>query len=107
MAVGSKARILGASKDLFYRRGYMATSVDDIIAEAKVAKSNFYYHYESKEDLGIAVLEQRCQEFQQTRAATLLNDSLVPRDRLTSFLMMLAERRGAVVHSGCPFGNLV
>src|SRR5215468_2309537 len=107
MSLGSKARILEVARDLFYHRGYLATSVDDIIAEAKVAKSNFYYHFKSKEDLGIAVLEMRCSEFEAARNSTLCNCELMPRERLGSFLRMLFRPKADQHPTGCPFGNLV
>ena len=107
MATGSKHKILEVSRDLFYRRGYLATSVDDILVEAKVSKSNFYYHFKSKEDLGIAVLDDRRAEFEAALASTLCNDALTPQERLSSFLKRLAESREAHASSGCPFGNLV
>ncbi len=107
MATGSKHKILEVSRDLFYRRGYLATSVDDILAEAKVSKSNFYYHFKSKEDLGIAVLDHRRAEFEAALASTLCNDALSPLERLSAFLKRLSESREAHASSGCPFGNLI
>ena len=107
MATGSKDKILERARDLFYQRGYMATSVDEIIAEAKVSKSNFYYHFKSKEDLGIAVLEQRAEEFLSFRSDTLCNADLCPRERLHKFLYTLAELQETQWTGGCPFGNLV
>jgi TetR/AcrR family transcriptional repressor of nem operon len=107
MSLGSKARILEVARELFYHRGYLATSVDDIIAEAKVAKSNFYYHFKSKEDLGIAVLEVRCGDFEAARNSTLCNQDLSPKDRLSSFLGLLFRPKSSQHSAGCPFGNLV
>ncbi len=107
MVTGSKAKILETAKELFYRNGYLATSVDDIIEQAKVSKSNFYYHFKSKEDLGLAVLQNRCHEFNEGIECSLLNDELRPVDRLRSFFALVAETREAKTSGGCPFGNLV
>src|SRR5438067_1298505 len=101
---GSKPKILDAAREMFYRSGYLGTSVDDIIAGAKVSKSNFYYHFKSKEDLGLAVLSSRCGEFESVLAATLCNDGLTPKDRLTELIRRLSEIEDL---AGCPFGNLV
>src|SRR5205807_2014763 len=98
--------ILEVSRDLFYRRGYLATSVDDILAEARVSKSNFYYHFKSKEDLGIAVLDLRRTEFEAALATTLCNEEMSPRDRLGGFLKLLVDSHEAHSSAGCPFGNL-
>jgi TetR/AcrR family transcriptional repressor of nem operon len=106
-ATGSRAKILETAKELFYRRGYLATSVDDIIELAKVSKSNFYYHFKSKEDLGLEVLRNRCQEFNGGIECSLLNDELSPMDRLGRCFALVAESREAKTSGGCPFGNLV
>jgi TetR/AcrR family transcriptional regulator, transcriptional repressor for nem operon len=53
----SKERILTASKELFLARGYAATTVDAICEKAELTKGSFYYSFDSKEDLGIAVLD--------------------------------------------------
>src|SRR5438876_11299640 len=89
-AVGSKPKILDAAREMFYRSGYLATSVDDIIAGAQVSKSNFYYHFKSKEDMGIAVLSSRCGEFESVIAATLCNQSLPPNQRFSELVMFLS-----------------
>src|SRR5205085_7940950 len=91
MAAGSKSKILETARELFYRNGYLATSVDDIIAEAKVSKSNFYYHFKSKEDLGIEVLQQRGREFEEELDRLLAAEVGTPRDRLHRFVDVMVE----------------
>src|SRR5438552_44335 len=107
MAVGSKAKILETARELFYRNGYLATSVDDIIEAARVSKSNFYYHFKSKEDLGIAVLELRREEFRGGLDRTLRDMRATPMARLEEFLDLLARGRERQSAAGCPFGNMV
>lgn len=48
---GSKERLLRAAVDLFARRGYAATSVREIVAEAGVTKPVLYYYFGNKEGL--------------------------------------------------------
>ncbi len=45
----TQIRIQEAASDLFQRRGYNATSVDDIAEAARVVKATFYYHFSGKE----------------------------------------------------------
>jgi len=49
---------MDAAERLFLDKGIAATSVDEIVAAAGVAKGTFYVHFESKEQLLIA-LQQR------------------------------------------------
>jgi AcrR family transcriptional regulator len=45
----TRSRILDAAGELFARRGYDATSVGDICAQASVTKGAFYHHFVSKQ----------------------------------------------------------
>lgn len=44
--------------NLFYKNGYYNTSVDDILKELSLSKGAFYYHYDSKEDFLVQIIEQ-------------------------------------------------
>jgi TetR/AcrR family transcriptional repressor of nem operon len=106
--MSSREKILDVSLDLFYRNGYQATSVDEIIAQAKVSKSNFYYHFRSKEDLGLEVLNQRRSALMQSLDCMLGDCAECPRERLLRFVDHLVETQEAEMkNGGCPFGNLV
>jgi AcrR family transcriptional regulator len=52
-----RGRIAGAALSLFATRGYNATSVEEIVAEARVSKSAFYEFFTSKEDCFRELLE--------------------------------------------------
>lgn len=52
-----KATIRSVAIDLFYRKGYFATSVSDIARGSGIQKASIYYHYVSKEELLFSILE--------------------------------------------------
>jgi AcrR family transcriptional regulator len=56
-AAQSKERILAAAKELFLSRGYAATTVEAICEKAELTKGSLYYFFDSKEELGLAVLD--------------------------------------------------
>jgi len=51
-----KERIIEAASHLFYFNGYNQTGINQIIAEANVAKASMYQHFRSKEDIAVAYL---------------------------------------------------
>ncbi len=53
-----RRRIAEAGLALFASRGYMITSVDDIVTRARVSKSAFYEFFESKEHCFREILDQ-------------------------------------------------
>ncbi len=86
--------------------GYQGASVDDIIRMTGVAKSNFYYHFESKEQLAVAVLELRIEDLNSVIVDTFENTERSPSDRLVRFLSAIRESHDELgVVAGCPFGN--
>ena len=55
----ARQRIITTSLDLFYRQGYLATGINQVIAESSVSKNTFYYYFPSKDDLCVAYLQER------------------------------------------------
>ncbi|MEL6916658.1 MAG: TetR/AcrR family transcriptional regulator [Bacteroidota bacterium] len=55
MATMQRMQVTGL--ELFYKKGYYNTSVDDILKELNLSKGAFYYHFESKEDFFIQIIE--------------------------------------------------
>ena len=51
--------IVKTAGDLFYKNGYNATGINEIIQTAGIAKATLYGHFKSKEDLCVAYLQQR------------------------------------------------
>jgi TetR/AcrR family transcriptional regulator, transcriptional repressor for nem operon len=54
----NRERILDAAQRLVLERGFAATSVDAVIAEAASSKGGFFHHFRSKNELGLALLER-------------------------------------------------
>jgi AcrR family transcriptional regulator len=54
-----RERILEFADRLFYAEGVRATGTEKIMASAEVAKATFYRHFESKDALVLAYLENR------------------------------------------------
>jgi AcrR family transcriptional regulator len=57
-----RRRIEDAATELFARRGYAATTVEDIVRAAGLTKPMLYRHFESKQELCIALLERHRDE---------------------------------------------
>jgi AcrR family transcriptional regulator len=58
-AVETRAQLLDGAAEVFAERGYRAATVDEIVAKAGLSKGTFYWHFESKEELFAALLEER------------------------------------------------
>ena len=52
-----KQELLNIAYQMFVQKGYEETSIDEIIAEAHIAKGTYYYHFPSKEATLEAVID--------------------------------------------------
>lgn len=57
-AAETRLTILQKAFYLIYRKGYQATSIDDIIATTQVTKGAFFYHFKSKDEMGLAMIRE-------------------------------------------------
>jgi AcrR family transcriptional regulator len=55
----ARATLVQAAAKVFARHGYAGSTVDQIAAEAGFSKGALYWHFDSKEDLFFALLEER------------------------------------------------
>src|SRR6478609_4264666 len=61
--ISARTRLLAAAAECFYDRGLSATGVDTITAAAGVAKMSLYNNFASKDDLVLAYLAARHEEW--------------------------------------------
>jgi len=61
----TRRKIIDAAVELFSEVGYPATGLGDIIERAEMTKGSFYYHFDSKESLATAIIDEA--------SATVLN----------------------------------
>jgi TetR/AcrR family transcriptional repressor of nem operon len=57
-AIETRTMILQKSFELIYRKGYQATSIDEIVATTQVTKGAFFYHFKSKDEMGISLINE-------------------------------------------------
>ena len=97
-----KQEILQTAEDLFCKKGYEETSVQDILDILHTSKGSFYHHFESKEYLLEAMCDRRAmliahQAEEEERAFvkpiarlnSLLSGVFPLKDERLSFLMMI------------------
>ncbi|TXK73855.1 TetR/AcrR family transcriptional regulator [Paenibacillus sp. N3.4] len=54
----TKKRVADAARALFAKKGYKATSIEDIVEATGSSKGNIYYHFKSKEGLFLYLIEE-------------------------------------------------
>src|SRR5262245_33730646 len=54
----TRERLLQAGFNEVYRSGFQSASIDTILAATNVTKGALYYHFDGKDDLGYAIVEE-------------------------------------------------
>ncbi|NJB83359.1 TetR/AcrR family transcriptional regulator [Wenyingzhuangia aestuarii] len=109
MAKASNTRqtILKKSFELIYQKGYQATSIDEIIATTQVTKGAFYYHFKTKDAMGIAIINEIVKPIMERTYITPLQTTLDPLAEIyTMTQSLLLENSFLKLEYGCPAGNL-
>ncbi len=103
----TRERLLKAGYREVYRSGFQSASIDAILAAANVTKGALYYHFESKEALGHAIIDEV--------VATFFSDGwLLPLQRsedkdpidVLIDIVQAKPARPRDLKGGCPLVNL-
>ncbi|MDQ2631206.1 MAG: TetR/AcrR family transcriptional regulator [Actinomycetota bacterium] len=88
-----RERILAAAEERFAERGYAATSLAEIAAEAGISKPIVYEHFASKTDLFVSLLERQATELATAvyERMDALDDSLPAEESLRAAFDALFE----------------
>ncbi|CAN5126541.1 ScbR family autoregulator-binding transcription factor [soil metagenome] len=88
----TRRRILDAAIELFSEVGFAATSLGDILERAELTKGALYYHFESKESLASAIIEEA--------AATIF-------DTISTICASAAPAMENLIHSSFAVAGLI
>jgi TetR/AcrR family transcriptional repressor of nem operon len=103
----TRAHLIRVGSEIIAYRGFNSTGINAVLKEAGVPKGSFYYYFASKEDFGLAVIEDFAGEYDQRLDRTLGNEALAPLDRIRQYMELGIMDMEACDHSrGCLIGNL-
>ena len=101
----AKQKIIDKALELFYRQGYLATGINQVIAESGVAKNTFYYYFPSKEDLCVSYLQEMDRHWIKLIKAAI-HSNKKPLEKLFAPLEFLKRWNHDNKFRGCPFLNI-
>ncbi|GAA4165799.1 TetR/AcrR family transcriptional regulator [Chryseobacterium ginsenosidimutans] len=102
----TRLNILQKAFELIYTNGYQTTSVDEIIATTQVTKGAFYYHFKTKDEMGLAIInELMIPNFKNTFIEPF-QGVVNPLDAIYDLMhYLLIENETLKVEYGCPASN--
>lgn len=96
----TRSRLLDATQELLWERGYAATSPKDILGRANAGQGSMYHHFSGKQDLAVAALEASATVMRQD-AEALLHGEGTATERLVAYL---ERQRDSLM--GCRMGRM-
>ncbi|PJO43626.1 TetR/AcrR family transcriptional regulator [Lysinibacillus xylanilyticus] len=84
-----KRQIITAARALFIEKGFVDTSMNDIISSAKISKGTFYNHFSSKNECLIAILDEGREEASNRRHELLYGKDPTDLEVLTQQVAVL------------------
>ncbi|MFJ8937232.1 TetR/AcrR family transcriptional regulator [Streptomyces sp. NPDC102365] len=98
--VSTPERLIEATRELLWERGYVGTSPKAILQRAGAGQGSMYHHFTGKPELALAAVRRTAQEMRAT-AEAVLGGPGSPYERIEAYL-----RRERDVLRGCPVGRL-
>ncbi|WP_405182727.1 TetR/AcrR family transcriptional regulator [Nocardia sp. NBC_01377] len=105
MATRARQRLLTTAEDLFYAEGIRAVGVDRLLQESGVGRASFYRHFDGKDALVVAVLEDRDRRWLAWLRESVDAENRAPAERPLAVFDALAQRFARNDFRGCAFIN--
>jgi AcrR family transcriptional regulator len=107
-ATGVRERILEVAYELFSRRGVRDVGVNELISRSRVAKASFYRHFASKDELVLAFLERRDQQWTVDKIITeARRRGESPEEQLLAIFDVFADWFARDDFEACSFVNIL
>lgn len=105
-AAVTRLNILQKAFELIYSKGYLTTSIDEIIATTHVTKGAFYYHFKNKDEMGIAIINELLKPTFETTFLKPLTSGSDPVTIIYDMMyQILMDNEFLKVEYGCPASN--
>lgn len=88
---------------VFYRDGFHATGMDKLVSETGISKTSMYKHFRTKEDLILAVLRLRDENFRNWLYRRMEELADTPEGQLIAMFDALEEWFSETEYRGCMF----
>ncbi len=95
--------LVEVATDLFNQLGYRGVGIDQVIAESGIAKTTLYRHFESKEDLIVAVLRKFDERYRDDMRQAVDKKAKEPREKLLATFDFIEKWFKDKSFFGCPF----
>ncbi|MGV7221923.1 MAG: TetR/AcrR family transcriptional regulator [Nitrospinales bacterium] len=102
----AKIKIIEAASKLFYKQGYQATTIDQIIQESGVSRPTLYSHFSTKEDLCIVYLKNRRKKDLDSLKESIRKEE-TEHGKFMGVINLVREAMLSTIFRGCGYFNMI
>ena len=106
MEPSTKDRLIGAGMDMLLKQGFNHLAIQDLLDSTAVPKGSFYYHFTSKEDFALQVIDRYMVAVHGGLDACLGNRDIPPLQRVRGFFEATRAKYREDGYLGCLLGGL-
>ena len=101
----TRASLLQAAFTEMHRSGFRGSDLETILNQAGVTKGAMYHHFDNKEAMGYAVVDEVIGDLMRAKWQAPLQEAKNPIDALIGIVRSTTFRPALLAH-GCPLNNL-
>ena len=99
--------LIQVGREIIVQHGFKAASLNDILTTAGIPKGSFYYYFDSKEDFGLAIVDDFARDYRDRFERILGDDRHSPLTRLRNYFeLKISDMAECGCIDGCLIGNL-
>lgn len=105
-ALTTREKLIQAGHEIFYREGFLAVGLDRLLGEVGCSKQTFYNHFDSKDDLIVAVIDEHHHWWgSELRDRIQRAAGPDPRGQILAIFDVMSEILNQPEYRGCIFIN--
>lgn len=103
----TRMALIWCGTELLTEKGFQSTGIDEILSKVGVPKGSFYYYFKSKQDFGVAVIENYVRFYAEKMSSIFDDMSHTPLQRLQVFVEDCKDGMTKYAFKrGCLIGNM-
>ncbi len=103
MSASKRDELVQKALKVFYQEGFHATGMDKLVAETKISKTSMYKHFRTKEDLILATLRLRDEQFRNQLIRRAKELSSTPKEELLAMFDAMRDWFDDPKYKSCMF----
>ena len=103
MSASKRDILVRKTMEVLYRDGFRATGMDKLVRETGVSKMTIYKHFRTKEDLILAALRLRDEEFRNNFFRSVEKNAKTPKERLLAIFRTVENWINGSDFQSCMF----